>query len=122
MGLTPRARVPSHLATTRSSGLTQLPFSESTLSSTTRQLEEVSCIFPDHTRLQQLIDVVAEHFAPHTVTYPTPLPSAELFPQHADHFRRMDNPQNMDDWDMRNATELRAREMLAQAQQGYGAQ
>ena len=61
------------------------------------------------------------HFASHAVTHPLASPSpAELYPQHAEMFNRIDRPLTVDDLEMRNALEARTRGMLnAAAGQNY---
>ncbi|BEI91569.1 uncharacterized protein CcaverHIS019_0403890 [Cutaneotrichosporon cavernicola] len=48
---------------------------------------------------------VTEHFAPHTVSYTPPTSVADVYPQHAQAFQALEQPQTVQDWQMRQAAE-----------------
>lgn len=66
-----------------------------------------------------LPNVVAQHIAPHTVTYPSPSDSADLYPHLAERFNRIDDPRSPEDWIARHASEAQVRELLRNAGPGY---
>jgi len=67
----------------------------------------------------QLTREVAQHIAPHTVVYPSPASSSDLYPQHADMFNMLDDPRSFEDWAARRAAEDQVKALLRNAGPGY---
>ncbi|ORY23265.1 hypothetical protein BCR39DRAFT_549569 [Naematelia encephala] len=72
--------------------------------------------------LYQPIARTALHISPHTTVYPTPATSTDLYPQYADVFSRIDNPQTAEDWAARTEAEMQVRGMLDTATSSYSTQ
>lgn len=62
---------------------------------------------------------VAEHIAPHTVSYPPSSSSSQTYPQYTTAFAAMNRPQSQQDWELRQQAERRISELLSTGS-GYG--